>query len=122
MDLLAKLQEGIDEEEEANTRFTIFEDMVEGYLYLNKGNYQVNFISATGHDKQNIFEVSTEDASETFRTPQASEWVTLLNQIAGVEWLFRQYQEHTIKGSDKYQVGAAFAALYYFTICLLTNY
>ena len=91
MDLLTRLAEGIDEEEEANTRFTIFEDMVEGYLYLNKGNYQVNFINATGHDKQNIFEVSTEDASETFRTPQASEWVTLLNQIAEVEWLFRQY-------------------------------
>ena len=85
VELLARLKEGIDEEEEANTRFTIFEDMVEGYLYLNKGNYQVNFISATGHDMQNIFEVSTEDASETFRTPQASEWVTLLNQIAEVE-------------------------------------
>ena len=50
VELLARLKEGIDEEEEANTRFTIFEDMVEGYLYLNKGNYQVNFISATGHD------------------------------------------------------------------------
>ena len=39
VELLAKLEQGIDEEVEANTRFTIFEDMVEGYLYLNKGNY-----------------------------------------------------------------------------------
>ena len=37
--LVEKLAEGIDEEAEASTRFTIFEDMVEGYLYLNKGDF-----------------------------------------------------------------------------------
>ena len=37
--LIDKLEQGIDEEAEASTRFTIFEDMIEGYLYLNKGDY-----------------------------------------------------------------------------------
>ena len=37
--LISKLAEGIDEEAEANTRFTIFEDMIEGYLCLNKDDF-----------------------------------------------------------------------------------
>ena len=79
--LIDKLAQGIDEEAEASTRFTIFEDMIEGYLYLNKGDYQVSLISSSDDQNQSTFEVSTEEGSEVFRTSQANEWAELLNRL-----------------------------------------
>ena len=68
----------IDEEAEASSRFTIFEDMIESFLYLNQGHLTVNMLN-NGSDDMNGFEVRTDDASEVFKTPHAFKWVSLLN-------------------------------------------
>ena len=52
--------------------------MVESYLYLNKGHFEVNLINFES-PHEGGFEVTTEDTSELFETPQAKEWVSLLN-------------------------------------------
>ena len=47
----------INEKKEASERFNIYEDMVESYIYLNKGHFKVAMSSAYN----NSFEVRTED-------------------------------------------------------------
>ena len=70
----------IDEEAEASSRFTIFEDMIESFLYLNQGHLTVNMLNNGSDDMNGLgFEVRTNDASEVFKTPHAIKWVSLLN-------------------------------------------
>ena len=54
--------------------------MVESYLYLDKGQFQVSASVAT--DGIPTLTVQTKETTEEFLTPQAPEWVSLLGQIA----------------------------------------
>ena len=73
----SEIEPTINEFKEADSRFTIYEDMVESYLYLNKGHFSVNLVNSDS--PQEGFEVRTEDTTEIFETPQATNWVSLLN-------------------------------------------
>lgn len=68
----------IDEAKEATTRFNIYDEMIESYMFLNNGNFQVNLISS-GSDASGTFEVRTEDDTRVFQSSKACEWVHLLN-------------------------------------------
>jgi len=53
--------------------------MVESYLYLNNGQFKVSLGSSDSNGP--TFEVRTSETAEVFETPQAADWVALLNKI-----------------------------------------
>lgn len=70
--------EEIDPIREASTPFTIHDEMRETFLYLNQGNYKAALLDSTPLG----FKVVTPETTMVFEAEQATEWVSLLNQLA----------------------------------------
>ena len=61
--------------------FTIFDEMVESYVYLDKTQLKVSLANPDEQEKCHIFNVETEDGSYEFQSKEAHEWVYLLNTL-----------------------------------------
>ena len=68
----------IDETKEATTRFKIYDEMIESYIFLNNGNFRVCQTKDEGNGI-GCFEVRTEEDTRLFSSSKTREWVHLLN-------------------------------------------